>query len=93
MSYIGEGEGSGGTSNVAWNILGAIGITQTPFKPSPRFKFLTAGVAYFLLHQIVVASQNNDDKNKMAKDVNEETPILRMTSSLNDNKRYLNKER
>ena len=92
MMYIGEGEGSGGTSNVAWNILGAIGITQTPFKPSPRFKFLTAGVAYFLLHQIVVSSPNKEDKNKTAEDVNEDTPILRMTSNTNDNKRYLNKK-
>ena len=90
--YIGEGEGSGSTSNVAWNILGAIGITQTPFKPSPRFKFLTAGVAYFLLYQIVVSSPNNEDKNKTAEDVNEDTPILRMTSNTNDNKRYLNKK-
>ena len=88
MSYIGEGEGSGGTSNVAWNILGAIGITQTPYKPSPRFKFFTAGVAYFLLQQIVVNTQKDDDKNELSTNTNEEAPILRMKSNLNDDKRY-----
>ena len=88
MSYIGEGEGSGSTSNVAWNILGAIGITQTPYKPSPRFKFLTTGLAYFLLQQIVVKSEKDADQNKITKDDDKEAPILRMKLNCGDEKRY-----
>ena len=81
MSYIGEGDASGGTSNVAWNILGAIGITQTPYKPSPRFKFLAASLAYFLLQQIVTKPQTKDKEsngqNKETPDADQEAPILR----------------
>ena len=88
MSYIGEGEGSGSTSNVAWNILGAIGITQTPYKPSPRFKFLTTGLAYFLLQQIVLKSEKESDENKTTKDADKEAPILRMNLNGGDEKRY-----
>ena len=60
LGFIGEGISTvAGTSNVAWNILGAIGITQTPYKPSPRFRFLAVGLAYFLLRQIVIKPDGN----------------------------------
>ena len=92
MSYIGEGDASGGTSNVAWNILGAIGITQTPYKPSPRFKFLAASLAYFLLRQIVTKPQTNDkeanEQNKETQEGNHDAPILRIKVNCDNDKRY-----
>ena len=76
LGFIGEGISTvGGTSNVAWNILGAIGITQTPYKPSPRFRFLAVGLAYFLLRQIVIEQKNVNDPNIL--DQEKSVPLLR----------------
>ena len=81
VGSVGDGvAASTGTSSVAWNLLGAIGITETPYKPSPRFKFLAVGLAYFLLHQIVVKKTDNIDP-KEVQNKNQGLPILRITAN------------
>ena len=76
LSFIGEGISAvTGTSNVAWNILGAIGITQSPYNPSPRFRFLAVGLAYFLLRQIVIKPEDISDPN--IEDKHKGIPVLR----------------
>ena len=84
LGFVGEGISTvGGTSSVAWNILGAIGITQTPYKPSPRFRFLAIGLAYFLLRQIVINQTDDNDPNTQGQ--HKGHPLLRTNKKqLND---------
>ena len=78
VAYAGDGStASSGTSNVAWNLLGVIGIAQSRYKPSPRAKFLSIGLAYFLLHQIIVCA---DDTRDQIEDKEQGLPILRIVS-------------
>ena len=87
LGFIGEGISTGaGTSNVAWNILGAIGITQTPYKPSPRFRFLAVGLSYFLLRQIVI--KQNDVNEPNIQDQENRVPLLRTNNQPVPDQRY-----
>ena len=78
VAYAGDGNtSSNDTSSVAWNLLGAIGITQTRYKPSPRAKFLSISLAYYLLHQITVCPEKRDISDQM-EDKERGLPILRI---------------
>ena len=80
VAYAGDGTtSSSGTSNVAWNLLGVIGIAQSRYKPSPRAKFLSISLAYFLLHQIIIFPGEDDTRDKIG-DKEQGLPILRVAS-------------
>ena len=80
IGYLGDGiSTSTGSSNVAWNILGAIGLTQTTYSPSPRFKFLATSLAFFLLQQIIIEKKETVDSDDQNPDNG--VPFLRISTT------------